>query len=459
MAAGKIVPLKRRFHFTFSFFLLMLIILYIAVIGWKYLTKEHISIYEVNSAEISDDSPMYGFVMRSEEVITAENDGYINYYNAEGTRVGAGTVAYTIDENGEMAEILENLQSDKETDNNITAVRDAINSFQNSFSMSDYTQLSAFTSTITGILFDRNEDNLFDSLVSQLDKGAANENYVKGLTKKSGIISYTTDGYETIREKDITADLFEQYAGISKNQLQKNKTISAGSQVYRLVTSNEWSIFVLLDDSYYAQMQNLDYVRVTIDKDNMSFNASVKLFEKDGSHFAKLTTNRYMEHYLNDRFLKIEFELRTASGLKIPNSSILEKDCFVLPPEVITSDNGKKGVMQETVDESGETVVSFVALENMVYLNGSYYVSSNRIQGGDILQNMETEELYIVGTKEHLSGVYCVNQGYCEFCPIETVYQNREYTIVSETTSGGLSAYDHIVVDPANLQDDDFIER
>ena len=36
-------------------------------------------------------------------------------------------------------------------------------------------------------------------------------------------------------------------------------------------------------------------------------------------------------------------------------------------------------------------------------------------------------------------------------------YQNKEYTIVSDSTYGGLTAYDHIVVDPQNLEDDDFI--
>lgn len=54
--------------------------------------------------------------------------------------------------------------------------------------------------------------------------------------------------------------------------------------------------------------------------------------------------------------------------------------------------------------------------------------------------------------------MYYVNQGYCQFRPIEVLYKNKEYSIVSDHTVNGLSAYDHIVVDPTYLNDDDFIE-
>lgn len=458
MAERKIVSMKRKFRFTFSFLVLLAVIFYVAVLGWNYLTKEHISIYEVNTAEISDDPPLYGFILRTEEVISAGEDGYVNYYHAEGTRIAAGKVAYTIDQNDEVTEILSNLQTGKENQENISAVRDAISSFQNSFSMSDYQQVSNFSSSVTSVLFEQNEESLFDSVSKQMQQNGNSKNYVKGKTKKSGVISYSIDGYEKTKQKDITTRLFDQYAGITQTALQKKKKISSGDPVYKLITDNEWSLIVLLNDTYYEELKDKDYVRVTVDKDNMSFNAGVTLFDQDGSHFARLTTNRYMEHYINDRFLKIEFDLKSASGLKIPNSSILNKDCYVLPADVITSNQNSKGVLKQTVNESGGTANIFTTLDNMVTLNDKYYIRSGSITGGDILLTADGNDTYIVSTKESLPGVYCVNQGYCQFRPIEIIYQNKEYTIVSENTSGGLAAYDHIVVDPSNLKDDDFIE-
>ena len=71
--------------------------------------------------------------------------------------------------------------------------------------------------------------------------------------------------------------------------------------------------------------------------------------------------------------------------------------------------------------------------------------------------NHSTGEDFIVSSTEPLQGVYCVNEGFCEFRPVDILYQNKEYTIVSDSTTGGLSAFDHIVVDPSALSDDDFI--
>ena len=91
-------------------------------------------------------------------------------------------------------------------------------------------------------------------------------------------------------------------------------------------------------------------------------------------------------------------------------------------------------------------------------MGDEYYVSASVLQGGDILMDASSGENYIVRNRKKLSGVYYVNEGYCQFRPIEVQYKNKEYTIISDHTENGLSAYDHIVVDPASLQDDDFIE-
>lgn len=56
-----------------------------------------------------------------------------------------------------------------------------------------------------------------------------------------------------------------------------------------------------------------------------------------------------------------------------------------------------------------------------------------------------------------LDGVYCCNKGYCEFRPIQIAYQNNEYSIIKKDTSGGLSAYDHIILDPKVIREDDII--
>lgn len=458
MSDKKIVPYKKRFRPNIAFYLFLLIIFYVMILGWNYLSREHVSIYEVNTTDISDDSPLYGFILRNEEVINTEGDGYINYYNAEGNRIHVGNVVYTIDTSGEVSDILERLQNSEKTKESISKMRAVISSFQNSFSMSSYGQVSDFRHEVNNVIFEQTRGSLYGDLSKAMGTSGKGKNFTKVTAKKSGVISYSIDGYEGTKQADITAGLFDKYGSVTNEQIQSNESVKAGTPVYKLITSNDWSIVVKLDDNYYEALKQQETVRVTIKKDNISFNAAVRLFDKDGVHFARLSTSRFMERYIKDRFLQIEFNLKSASGLKIPNSSILTKEYYVIPHAITTTSGNARGVVRQVTGEDGKPSYQFVSLGNSTYRDGNYYVSTTILNGGDILMNSSDNTTYIVSSKEPVSGVYCVNAGYCEFKPVDIQYKNKEYTIVSDTTTGGLAAYDHIVVDPSKLSDDDFIE-
>lgn len=456
----KVIPMKKRFrpNLSLAFFLFLLIVVYIVVLAWGYFTREHISIYEVNTTDISDDSPLYGFIIRSEEIINSEASGYTNYYFSEGSRIGKGDVAYTLDRSGEVSGVLEQIQKKRENSASIVKMRESIASFHSSFSMSSYYDVTKLRYDVKNVLFDINNDSLYQDLKKSLKESGQDKNFTKVTAKKSGVIAYTMDGYEHTKQDQITKKIFDDYGNVVRRQMQQDGSIDAGTPVYKLVTSNDWSIIVKLDDSYYKALKDQDTVRVTITKDNISFNSQIELFDKDGAHFASLSTSRYMERYINDRFLQIEFNLKSASGLKIPNSSIFQKDFYVIPDQVVTNGNNGTGVVKQTMGEDGKSSHEFVSLKNAIHLDKKYYVSTTVLQGGDILMNSSSGENYIVSNQGKLSGVYYVNEGYCQFRPVEVQYQNKEYSIISDQTKNGLSAFDHIVVDPASLHDDDFIE-
>lgn len=458
MSGKKVVKFKKRFHPNLAFFLFLLIVVYIIVLAWGFFAKSHVSIYEVNTSDISDDAPLYGFVMREEEVVKTEEAGYINYYCSEGNRIGKGDVAYTVDPNGDVSKMLEQIQSEKVHTESIVQMREVISSFQSSFSMSNYNDVTRLKYDAKNVVFDMNNGSLYSDLKKAMTSSGKDKNFTKVTAKKSGIVAYTMDGYENIRMDDISADLFDEYGSIARKQMQTDGSMESGTPVYKLITSNNWSLVVKLDDSYYQALKEQSSVRVTVLKDKVSFNASVELFDRGVEHFAKLSTSRFMEHYINDRFLQIEFNLKSASGLKIPNSSILQKDFYVLPKSVVTKGTEGIGAVKQTIDANGKNTHEFVSLKNALLIKGNYYITGSAIQGGDILMDSSSGENYIVNRKQKLAGVYYVNKGYCQFRPIEVKYKNKEYTIVSAQTDNGLSAYDHIVVDPTSLNDDDFIE-
>ncbi len=458
---NNVISMKRRFrpNISIAIFLFLVIVVYIIILVFSYFSKEHISIYEVNETDISDDSPLYGFVLRSEEVVNTEEAGYINYFFAEGSRIGKGDVAYTLDNDGTVSQVLDQLQEENaDSTTDISQIRQIIASYQSSFSMSNYGDVEGLRYDIQSEIFNMNNGSLYSDLKKELESSGQTDKYTKITTNKSGIIAYTVDGYEDITKDDITKDIFDEYGNVVRKQLQTTESVDSGSPVYRIITSNDWSIAVKLDETYYDDIKDLDTVRVTVTKDNISFNASVELFDVGEDHFALLSTSRYMERYINDRFLQIEFDLNSASGLKIPNSSIMERELFVVPDDMITSATDGTGVVRQITDENGEISHEFVSLSSSIHMGENYYVNSQTLQEGDVLIDSSGSENYVVGTTEKISGVYYVNEGYCQFKPVEVQYQNKEYSIISDQTENGLTTYDHIVVDPSNLNDDDFIE-
>ena len=158
MAEKNVIPMKKRFrpNIGLAFFLFLLIVIYIIVLAWGYFAREHISIYEVNTTDISDDAPLYGFVIRSEEIVNSDETGYINYYFSEGSRIGKGDVAYTADGDGEVSNVLEQIQSERDNAANITKMRETIASFYSSFHMSNYGDVTKLHYDTKNVIFDIN---------------------------------------------------------------------------------------------------------------------------------------------------------------------------------------------------------------------------------------------------------------------------------------------------------------
>ena len=87
---GNIVSMKRRRSKTLGV-ILCLFSLYLLVMFIMSMTKDHLSIYEVNETQIADDETIRGLILRDEVLVNTQKAGYINYYVGEGDRVGLRT--------------------------------------------------------------------------------------------------------------------------------------------------------------------------------------------------------------------------------------------------------------------------------------------------------------------------------------------------------------------------------
>mgnify|MGYP000019570095 CR=1 FL=1 len=63
----------------------------------------------------------------------------------------------------------------------------------------------------------------------------------------------------------------------------------------------------------------------------------MRLTEKKNDIYANITFKDSMIRYADERFVNIELILEDESGLKIPKTSVTEKDCYAVPIDYITS--------------------------------------------------------------------------------------------------------------------------
>ncbi len=166
-----------------------------------------------------------------------------------------------------------------------------------------------------------------------------------------------------------------------------------------------------------------------------------------------------MVNFCTDRFIDIELILEEEKGLKIPNSSIVEKEFFIVPKEYVTlgGNSDKYGVMLETYTEEGTAVTDFV--ETTIYgeTETEYYLDDMVLRIGSDIIKPESTEKYAISKRGSLTGVYNINKGYADFKQINILYQNEEYSIVKSNTQYGLNVYDYIVLDATTVNDDEFI--
>lgn len=183
----------------------------------------------------------------------------------------------------------------------------------------------------------------------------------------------------------------------------------------------------------------------------------------DGNTYLQLFFTNSMITFMSDRFLDIELIVEDEVGLKIPVSSIVEKEFFLIPEDYVIpgGNNGGDSIIRQRYQEDG--TISSEVIEISVYNYDSetkeYYVDSSFLDVGNNLYKLDSQESFTVSKRATLIGVYNMNKGYADFKQISILYQNEEYAIVKPNTKYGLSVYDYIVLDADSVRDDQFINQ
>ena len=194
--------------------------------------------------------------------------------------------------------------------------------------------------------------------------------------QESGIVVYSIDGYEDLTLQDMKTDYFDQ-DNYEKNHLVNNDLIAKGDPVYKLSTSEDLSIINQTDEETAQQLAEEEYIEVKFLKHQYKAWASVTSYTNDdGDTFVSWTFTNSMITFCTDRFVDIELLLEDERGLKIPNSSIVEKEFYIVPKEYVTQggNSGNYGVLLETYNDEGNATTEFVETPIYQETETEYYL-------------------------------------------------------------------------------------
>lgn len=415
-----------------------------------FLGKDHIKGYRVLTGSLSSDNIYEAIALRTENTVEASIAGYVNYFATEGGRVAVGDLVYTIDESGQLLDYLKAQGSEEVTLSNedLSELRAQIVDYTSGFDSSEFYTVYDFKTSVDGTVQKLSNNNILNNIQS-LDSAGSTLSSINYLTAtQTGIIVYSTDGYETKTVRDLTAADFDN-SEYEKNQLINNTLVEAGDTVYKICTDESWSIVIKENDADKVQeLVDLEYVKVRFLKNQYESWGKVSTYTNDdGDTFVEFTFSNSMLTFCKDRYLNVELITEEQSGLKIPNSSIAEKTFYLVPKEYLTKSENDDGVLRISYDEQGNETTEFVATEIYSETDTEYYLDDSTLRSGDTLVMPESSERFTVSAKDTLIGVYNINKGYSEFRQISILYQNDEYAIVKSNTTYGLNEYDYIVLD------------
>ena len=444
--------------------MLIFAVILVYVVGCVLLSfrTKDIAPYEVKEGSLAANYTYRGLALRDETVVYANKAGYVNYYLRETGRSAKGELVYTVDETGSLNEYLKNAEFEDTalSDVELTSMRSEIVDFAHDFDPENFSEVYDFKYSMKNAVLKLANDILINNLSSAATQSIRDRVSFQ-YAVDTGIVTYWVDGYEEITSDMVTAEMFETKK-YEKKQMLSNELVTVGDPVYKISTNEHWKIIIPVEAAFGAELLEEGYVKVRFLKNQLESWGQVALIVgADGKTYAELSFTNSMVTFSTDRFVDIELILNDEVGLKIPNSSIVHREFFLIPEAFMTQSGGSDtlGVIRESYKEDGTIYSEFVETEIYSFDETSreYYLDITVLDFGDNLLMPDSQERFTVSKRATLIGVYNMNKGYADFRQINILYQNDEYSIVQSNTKYGLNVYDHIVLDSSAVSVEEFI--
>lgn len=444
----------KKKHFNIGVIIFGIIFIYLIATVLMYLTNDHVSVYEVREGSILRDTAYTGFVLRDEQVVTAEIAGYVNYFATEGDKVGAKTQVYTISNQALEFKTGETSDAEELTAEEQTSILSRAQSFSENYTDEQFRDVYTLKTEIQTVL----ESKSSQSRHAQLEdmKGQYGDALQVFPAAGDGVIQYYTDGYEGVTLQNVTKDMIQKTT-YEKKSFTNNSEVQAGNPVYKLITDDKWMVVISLDDKTASELADTKTMKVRFAKDNETAKASFSIQNTSAGKLGCLTFYSAMVRYAQERYLDVELILEDESGLKIPKSSVVNKDFYIVSEDYLTQggDSKENGVLIDQGKDSATFQKATVYYKDEE--NGLIYLDPRAFEEGTTLIKPNSTDTCRLSKTKSLQGVYNINKGYAVFKQIRILCESDEYYIVEEGNNYGLTNYDHIALDGDTVKEDDIV--
>ena len=454
-----IVKYRVPFQFNIGVVIFLIIIIYVLFNIFSYFTKKDIAEYQVQQGSIAENHVYQGIIVRDETIEYATDKGYIDYYVKNGSKVSVTDVVYSLDMVGNISNELVNLHQTQDMSKDvIQAIDKQITNFLNNYDSNKFESSYSFFNTLNSeIIYSINQSAL-EELSDKIAQAETNNTFYRTTAAQDGIVLFEIDNYESKTVEELLESGWNS-SSYKKTYLTSNRQVNIADPVYKHINSEEWSILLTIDEELAKEMNEKKTVTIRFCKDDFKTTANCSVTKKNGNYYLKLSLKTGVIRYADERFVDIELIMKATTGLKIPVSAITSKEFFTIPKEYFTEE--VDGLLIKKYDKETNTETVTQIHPTIYYATDEfYYVDSEFVNAGDVVQKPESKDIYVIGSHtDALQGVYNINKGYAVFKQINILYQNAEYAIVETKTAYGIAQYDHIALDASSIKEHELITK
>ena len=454
---SNIIKFKKRRHLNIGLVIFGIIFIYLLATVVMYITAPRVTVYEVRQGSILKDNAYTGLAIRDEIVVQATEGGYINYYTPNCSKAKSGAKIYTLSSSPlDLSEAVTDTDVELSSEEKRT-ITTRIQSFNNDFDESNFDVSYQLKNELQNTLVNLSNNNLTNQLDVILSQNGQSGVQVYN-SQEDGIIVHSTDGLENLTVETVSLSHFDKDKH-KKTEYSSNSKVAPGDNVYKIVTNENWTLMLDLEDETAELLKDKNYVKVNFNKDDHTLWATMELKQIDGHNIAYLYFEQAMIRYASDRYLDVELILEDETGLKIPKTAVTEKEFYVVPVSYITQggNSSSDGVIKQSFDAAGNVITELKNVDIYYETDEVVYLDPNAFDLNTVITKPESNETMKLDKTASLQGVYCINKGYAVFKQINILCESDTYYIIEEGNSFGLSNFDHIALDSSNIKENDVV--